>query len=286
MKVYEKGVLENSEIYFHTPSNIAKSLFFYLISAGHFYCNNKYFVKRDHYNSYLLIYVKSGEGKIFFDNKTFQAKSNDAVLIDCYNPHTYTTDKSWEIYWIHFDGNLSKGYFELLYNRYGCVYPLKDSIIIPKYISEIINEFRKSKFINEPLISSHIYRMLAELLIISSENYLNSQSKNYEKTNQIQQAINFIKSKYKEKLTVELIAKHVCMSPFHFSRVFKKETGYSPYEYLTMIRLNKAKILLKSTDMSIKEIANEVGFNNESNFVISFKKHTKMTPTQFRKISF
>lgn len=281
MHVNEKGVLENSEAYFHTPSSLAKSLFFYFICAGHFYCDDKYSVKRNNYNSYLLMYIKDGEGQIFFDQKAFQAKANDVVLLNCHEPHAYTT-KKWETYWIHFDGNMSKEFFDLLYSRYGVVFPLNGSIIIPKYLKEIIEDYQNSKIPNEALVSCYIQRMLTELLLISSE----TNAADDLKSNQIQDAINFIRLNYKDKLTINTISQHASMSPFHFSRVFKKETGYSPYEYLTMIRLNKAKTLLKSTKMSIKEIANEVGYNSESNFVTNFKEHNKMTPTEFRKTSF
>lgn len=281
MKVFEKGVLENSEAFFHTPSSMAKSLFFYFICAGHFYCNEKYYVKRNNYNSYLLMYIKDGSGQIFFDNKTYQAKKNDVVLLNCHMPHAYTT-KKWETYWIHFDGNTSKNFFDLLYSRCGVVFTLNDSIIIPKYLSEIIKDFEKSKAPNEAIVSCYLHRMLTELLLMSSES---SVSKDLCK-NQIQDAINYMRLHYRDKLMLSDIASYASMSQYHFSRMFKKETGYSPYEYLTMIRLNKAKTLLKTTNLNIKEIANEVGYNNESNFIINFKEHTKMTPAEFRKMSF
>ena len=123
--------------------------------------------------------------------------------------------------------------------------------------------------------------MLAELLLISS-NLI--QEKN-DKPNAVLESINYIQNNYHRKISLDELARYVCISPFYFSRIFKKETGYSLYEYITMVRLNHAKTLLKTTDILIKEIAFTVGFNSESNFVTCFKGHVNITPNKFRNTS-
>lgn len=277
----EKGVLDNSHAFFHTPSNLAKSMFFYLQCAGHFYCDNNYCLERDYHDSYLLMYIKEGEGTIRYNNKIFSAKANDLVLINCHIPHMYTTE-SWETLWIHFSGNVSDEYFQLLYNRFGCVISLQDSKLIPDYLMKILESFRNTDISYEALISSYIQQMLTELIILSSHFALTDTTK----PNIVLESINYIQDNYMNKILLEDLAKYVCISPFYFSRIFKSETGYSPYEYITMIRLNHAKTLLKTTDLLIKEIAFKVGFNSESNFVTCFKEHVDVTPSKFRNTSF
>ena len=73
------------------------------------------------------------------------------------------------------------------------------------------------------------------------------------------------------------------MSLYHFSRQFKKRTGFAPYEYLIKLRLSKAKALL-SSDMSIADIANAVGFPNPSAFIRLFKKFENTTPNKYRSL--
>jgi AraC family transcriptional regulator len=276
----ENGVLDNSRAFFHTPSNLARSLFFFLTCTGHFYCDNNYCVERSHYDSYLLMYVKQGEGTVHYNNNTLNLKTNDVLLINCHLPHIYKTEK-WETLWIHFNGNVSDTYFQLLYNKFGCVTNLQNSTIIPDHIMMILDAFESSEPINEPLISCYIQRMLAELMLNTSTLTI----ENSDKSNAIFDSINFIQDNYKNKMSLNELAKHVCISPFYFSRVFKKETGYSPYEYITMVRINHSKNLLKTTKLLIKEIAFTVGFNSESNFVTSFKDHTGITPSKFRYTS-
>ena len=98
-------------------------------------------------------------------------------------------------------------------------------------------------------------------------------------------AISYINDNYKNKITLEQLSSTVNMSPFYFSRMFKKETGYSPYEYIIIVRINEAKRLLKGSDLLIKEIAYRVGFNSESRFVTSFRKNTELSPTEFRNVT-
>lgn len=278
MSTMEKGILHNSCAYFHTPSQLAKSMFFYLICAGHYYCDSSYHVQRNSLDSFLLMYIKEGEGTISFDGRTLPAKAGDIVLLNCYKPHSYKAVK-WETLWCHFDGNVSAEFFDLIFHSAGCVFSLNDSQVIPKYLTEIIETFKKGSMLNEPLLSCNIQRMLAELHIISSEYSHDAK----DQTNSVK-AITYIKNNYDRKISLHDLANHVCMSVYYFSRVFKKSTGYSPYEYITMIRLNRAKNLLKTTKLSIKEIAFKIGFNSEANFITCFKQHHKFTPNEFRKM--
>ena len=69
----------------------------------------------------------------------------------------------------------------------------------------------------------------------------------------------------------------------YFSRLFKKETGYSPHEYVIQARVNAAKYFLQSARLSQKDICYSCGFSSESSFCTTFKKATGLTPSQYRK---
>ena len=282
MKVNEKGVLEESEYYFFTPSNLAKSLFFHLICTGKFFCDQNYNVERDKYCSYLLMFIVKGQGTVCYNDKLYTAKENDLVILNCHNPHRYYTNTGWTTLWLHYDGNISKELFDLIYDRFGCVIPLSNCPIIPKYLNMILEDARKCLPLSEPLISCYIQRMLAELLMLSYDFILQKP----DKSDPVLDAIAFIETNFKEKLNLKVIASHVNISPFHFSRTFKKDTGYSPYEYLVKTRLNHAKMLLKKTNLQIKEIAVNCGFSTESNFVVNFHNNVGVTPREFRNTPF
>jgi Transcriptional regulator containing an amidase domain and an AraC-type DNA-binding HTH domain len=276
------GVLNNSYIYFNSPSSIAKSLFYYINSVGHFYCDNNYKISRKNYDSFLIMYVVKGEGILTINNIKKIIKKNDVILINCYEPHIYETNTSLEILWMHFDGNVSFDYFNLIKNNHTHVVFSATSTMILLYLKSIINLFKENKLISEPLISCEIQKILAEIYTLSIKNQNNTTTN----SNYINTSITYIKSNFRDKILLEDMANNVSLSPFHFSRLFRKETGYSPYEYLILIRLNHAKNLLKTSNLLIKEIAFECGFNSESNFLITFKKHTNMSPKEFRHIPF
>ena len=93
----------------------------------------------------------------------------------------------------------------------------------------------------------------------------------------------FIHLNYNKKISIDDMAKNACMSKYHFSRLFKESTGESPYKYLCMYRIEKAKELLIKTSLSINEIALRTGFEDTSSFIYLFKKHVFVSPLQFRK---
>lgn len=130
--------------------------------------------------------------------------------------------------------------------------------------------------------SLDIYKILAELLNPLHISIKNNTS--YEDS--IQDAKKYISDHLNEKLTVQDIADIIHMSPSHFSRVFRQQTGFSPYDFVLVSRLNRAKDFLQKTDMSISQIAFDIGFNSESNFIYFFTKSTGLSPSKFRKLKF
>ena len=282
MRASENGVLKNSVIFFHTPSALAKSVFYYPVCAGEFICDASYHVKREAYNSFLLMYIEKGQGVVRCGGKTMQAKANDAVLLNCYKPHEYYTETGWTTKWIHFDGNNSLALFELIRSLGGNVISLQGAPGIRGRFDEMLEGFRSSAPQPEPLMSCDIHRILSELLILCGSGSVCGKKQNP----CVAEAVGYIEEHYRERLSIGDVASSVRMSVFHFSRQFKKETGYSPYEFILKTRIDRAKSLLKNTDMRIKEIAYELGFSSESSFIYAFEKNTGISPGTFRSMPF
>ncbi len=98
----------------------------------------------------------------------------------------------------------------------------------------------------------------------------------------VKEALLFIEQNYASIGYVKEIAEHVNLSLDYFSRVFKNEVGIPISSYLMHFRLDKASVMLKSSDLSIKEIAIKVGIENVSYFSRSFKKKFQVQPIMFR----
>ncbi len=276
MKVNEKGVLEESEIFFHNPSQLSKKLFFNIICCGNFTCNNHYKVKRNNYNSYLLIYVLKGNGYYKKDNKIFNLKTNSLSLINCNKPHEYGTYSGWKFYWVHFDGQQAKEWFEHINNKTQCYKDVLNSLKIISSMKKIIDCLKYNNANNEALINKYIVYILSEFLI---------EDKITENSNPFQTIIGYINNNLDKKISIEKLAKKACMSEYHFIRKFNQEIGYTPYEFIINSRINASKFYLTTTSKSIKEILYICGFKDSSAFSTAFKKIVKMSPSQFRQLN-
>lgn len=98
----------------------------------------------------------------------------------------------------------------------------------------------------------------------------------------VEAAREFILTRFQENISLEQLARHCLVSPFHFSRIFRTITGESPHQYLLSVRMAHAKVLLKATARPVAAIAYECGFSSPEHFVTSFKKHLKVNPSAFR----
>ena len=86
---------------------------------------------------------------------------------------------------------------------------------------------------------------------------------------------------YQNDISLDDVANHVYLSTVHMSRLFKKETGKNLMDYINMVRIEKAKILLDTHRYKIYEIAEMVGFKDNHYFSTMFKKYVHMTPTEY-----
>jgi AraC family transcriptional regulator len=95
-------------------------------------------------------------------------------------------------------------------------------------------------------------------------------------------ALTYIDAHLGERLTLPEIAETLEISPHHFSHVFKRATGVPPHRYVMQRRIERAKQLLRSTDLSIAAIALEVGCASQSHFSDLFHRATGVTPRAYR----
>lgn len=282
MKSTEQGVLKKSEVYFSSPSQNAKKLYYYAISAGHFFCVKGYHLIRKNYNSLLVTHIISGTFTFVMDNKHITAKAGDTVILDCYKPHEYYTNDSFESIWIHLCGANSLDLFQEIEKSEGNLIKCHDTNHVKKLMFRIYDGISGVNPPNELNISLDIYKLFAELL--NPQSIKSKGEENYE--DNMQEIKNYIAENLNEKLTVQKLADKTHMSSSHFSRVFKQQTGFSPYDYVLITRLNKAKYLLQKTDMTVAAIAYEAGFNSESNFICFFTDNEGISPGKFRKLKF
>lgn len=100
----------------------------------------------------------------------------------------------------------------------------------------------------------------------------------------IEKVKKFVERNCFKKVYLEDAARAVCLSPKYLSRIFEEITGTRFTEYRLKVKITQAMVLLKKSGYNIDQIADKLGYKNTESFIRQFKKITKMTPTQYRKV--
>jgi AraC-like DNA-binding protein len=277
MKIKEKGVLPTSDVYFHTASETARRLFFYIRCTGRYQCDGTYAIHRLSYSSFLLLYVVSGSGYVYLDGRNTPIGEGTLLLLDCYQPHTYGTKTGWDILWAHFDGVQARAFYEVIVQNHSQFIFLPDPYRAMRPLEKVYRMYHHEKRASEALVNQYIVSLLTEMLTAGSER------ENESEGGSLEEAVTYITQNLDQPLSLNVLARRAALSPFYFSRVFKRETGYTPHEYLINARVNAAKFYLKTTQYSNKEISYRCGFSSESGFCTIFKRISGITPQTYRK---
>lgn len=281
MRAQEKGVLSSSNLYFHTASPRAKKLFFYPLCTGHFICDGDYDLRRTSYDSFLVMHIVHGTGFLEADGQTLSLKEGDFVLVDCYQPHHYYTETGWELLWLHFDGPMARSFFEELTAR-SLVLPPADTAAAYRELKAIYDVYNLHKDQSEPSLSCMISNFLC--IFFNGPQPEKNENSSRPPARSLGDTLSYISENLDSPLTVDELAERIFLSKYYFIRLFKKEVGYTPHEYIVVSRVNFAAFLLKSTAFSIKNIAIKCGFADESSFCTTFKRVMGSTPLSYRNL--
>ncbi len=100
----------------------------------------------------------------------------------------------------------------------------------------------------------------------------------------VEQVVSVMRDRYHERLYVPELAAETYFSPFHFTRIFRRDTGVTPCQYLTAVRLFEAKRLLLNTSLSVADIACRVGYPGVGTFTTRFSKLVGVSPGHYRRL--
>jgi len=250
-----------------------------------------------------IYYITKGAAKVYHNGLEFTLKPNHLYLIPSYTYSRYKCDTYHEQYYISVLEEIKNGVS--IFNETSFMYEIKgqpsDLSCFKRLLAinpnralvdddpEIYDnrptllDFRKK---NESLSSSEYLETTGLLQIIFSR-FIKEQKKTDPKlsntSNDLSQVLGYIDENLHNTITIEELASFCHLSPDYFSRKFNQKFGMRPNLYMQSKRIERAQLLLLTTNDSLKKIAEKVGLENLSYFSRIFKKHSGKTPGVFRK---
>ena len=232
-----------------------------------------------------LFYVVDGKGEFNIQGQRFPVKPNDFVIINPQVEHTELSSPDEPLEYIVLGINglsfsnltpVSEGghpfsFFNLRDEQ-------KD---ILRYLNAMVQE-ATSQSMSYELVCHNLLEILL-IKILRHQHFDLEVGKQSKATKDISFIKHYLETYYHESIQLEDLASMTHLSRFYISHSLKKEIGMSPMEYLIAIRIKESKILLRTTNYSISQVADIVGFTTPTYFSKQFRKSTGISPTDYRE---
>lgn len=272
---------ENSIRLIQTPSNLARSTFFYIQETGYFKLKESHRAFRKNLESYLIVLVLSGSGILMYDEKIYKLHAGCCFFIDCMVPyyHQSSTSDPWELMWIHFNGATSDRYYHFYSSVSEPAFEPSSFQIIREKLESLLDVNRHSDLSAE-IASSRLIMDVLSILLQDITNSHEEQGAAHQKMLDIRQ---YLDEHYADKFSLDELSEHFYISKYHLSREFKNQFGITPNLYVITKRITMVKKLLRFSDFSLEEIAMKCGFYDTSYMNKQFKKSEGISASDFRK---
>lgn len=221
-------------------------------------------------------YVLSGAGILICNDELFTVSSGDTFLLPEGSDQIYYSnpDNHFARRWLNFKGPLAVALLS--------IYGIQETRVFRGVnTAALLSEIQaRCRAISDPAAYK---RETAELFLRLVQFLAENKKDDTAVTDSVEQIRLYIDRHLTENLRIADIARRFSFSGEHIIRLFKKNYGITPHQYILQSKMRLAMILLKTTDESIEEIAEKLGFSDARHFSAQFKKLLSYQPTQYRK---
>lgn len=286
LRDFDMDLSPQSVWYTVSATPLAKASLVHAQEIGNFFAGPKYNTSRKTFPSYLLKLSLEGCGALEYDGQRYQVPAGRFFWIDCSKPQNYYTDaqgEEWHMVWLHFYGGCAKSYYDAFLSMnagspvaslplnsgaYGLFRELFETASSDK--DQVYKDFEMARLITCLLTEC------VQATIVTKENHSVPQI--------IHATMLYLQENYMKRHTLESLGARFSINPFYLQKQFKRYVGLSPTEYCIYLRIDRAKVLMRSTYTTIGEISREVGIENVGYFTRLFKQHEGMTPQAYREL--
>lgn len=236
-----------------------------------------------HYHGlYEIYFMLEGSCTYFIDNKVYNVQTGDIVIIpDGTIHHTKYEDIKHSRILLNCTEKYIPSAFPLSTNKESCLF--RNPYIseeAKKIFEKIENEYKLNDSMSDAILICHTHSLFY-LLIRNKDSFVSENNVN----SVIEKAVVYIRENFREHITLSELSRKFSVSPEHFSREFKKETGLGFSKYLNSLRLQYAEqLLINEKDKNITQIADICGFEDSNYFSKKFKEVYGISPKKMQQL--
>jgi AraC-like DNA-binding protein len=267
----------------HAPSARARRVFNVVLDFGHFRASSGYRVERRRVPGHELLYCVSGSGFVASDKRRFRVKPCDLAWLSGFNAQWADENMPWEVLWMRVEGQQMEHAWAVLSVEERPVFeglPERETLEVFHHVKDLLTN-------RSSTVDAALNCRVAELLgyLVQSRDAKERLSKRHilDAYREFRPALELMAADLKRAWRAAELAKLCGLSERHFFRRFKEATGISPINWLRRERISFAQAKLLESGSSIKQIADQVGYNDVFFFSRDFKRHTGSCPSEYRR---
>lgn len=255
-----------------------KELPLFLVNMGK-HDRQDHIVRAEGYPFDQILYCTKGSGTLLIDGETRIVSPNTALFLPAFYPHEYyPNEDTWDIHWIAPSGNALADILRHFRLTEPSIFPLSETKMLDRIFRKMHETLRADSVFGNYRASGLLYDFLIEFYrLISAE------STSGVPNPALIKAVDHINLHFAEEITMDDLCAVSSVSKQYLCLLFRNTLNSRPMEYIAKRRIQAAKELLISTDKSIEDISEEVGFCTASYFCKLFKRYEEITPTAFRR---
>lgn len=275
---YKLDLMADSYYHIVTPDDTARSFSFYVTEFGRYRAGREYYTTRDGKNAALLMFTLSGKGEMEWKGQNCTLAPGSAVVINCDTRHHYRTvsEEPWDFYWVHFNIDGPEGFRKALTEHLTPVL-LTD----PNGMHELFGALEATRRTDGILAWAEMSQAVSGMLLTMMRSLANPENAQPLRRDEVIRLAEFIRENLEKPLCMEDFMRLTNLSRFHLIRLFRQQMGVPPYQYLHNCRINRAQQLLRTTNLTVSEVARHVGYGDPVNFIRHFKKLVGTTPSRY-----
>ena len=230
----------------------------------------------------ILIYCARGGGWCEIAGNRHEVAPGDLLVIPPATPHAYgaNDDQPWSIHWVHAQGALVPWFLiELGIDSEHPLAPVGEDSQVLSLFEELQGTLEHGYAPTQLLYASQtLGHLLATMVVRRRENWRGAPDPHQKVT----RSLSYMKQHLDKPLRLDNLASLANLSPSHFNALFRQHTGFACIEYLIRLRMHRAAQLLDTTPLSVKNIASQVGYQDQLYFSRLFRNVNGVSPSEYR----